>query len=51
MRTSQTPIAQTSLDRRAIALYLTFAYGIAWICGLIIARTGGLANSPPPIPR
>ena len=35
------------LEGRRIALYLTFAYGIAWSCGLIIARTGGLANSPP----
>src|SRR6185436_9566278 len=50
MYTAQTSIAQPPLDRRRIALYLTFAYGIAWTCGLIIALTGGLANSPPLIP-
>jgi membrane protease YdiL (CAAX protease family) len=50
MYTAQPPFVQTPLDKRRIALYLTFAYGIAWTCGLIIALTGGLANSPTLIP-
>lgn len=37
----------TPLDVRRIALYLIFAFGIAWAGGLAIALTGGLANSPP----
>ena len=35
-----------SLDRRRIWFFLIFAYGIAWITGLIIYLTGGLSNSP-----
>ncbi len=35
------------LDLRRIALYVLFAFGIAWIGGLAIFLTGGLVNSPP----
>lgn len=37
------------LDRKRIAIYLVFAYGIAWAGGLVISLTGGLAGSPPVI--
>jgi uncharacterized protein len=43
----QTSGAKALLDLRRIGLYLAFAYGIAWTFGLIIALTGGLADSPP----
>ena len=34
------------LDTRRIIIFLGFAFGIAWITGLIIYLNGGLANSP-----
>jgi len=34
------------LDTRRILVFLAFAFGIAWATGLVIALTGGLANSP-----
>src|SRR5512137_1092294 len=34
------------LDTRRIILFLGFAFGIAWITGLIIYLNGGLTNSP-----
>ena len=34
------------LDIRRILIFLGFAFGIAWIAGLIIYLTGGLTNSP-----
>ncbi len=34
------------IDLRRISLFLGFAFGIAWITGLIIYLTGGLTNSP-----
>ena len=34
------------LDSRRIIIFLGFAFGIAWITGLIIYLTGGLTNSP-----
>jgi membrane protease YdiL (CAAX protease family) len=46
----QTPSAKAPLDLRRVALYLAFAYGIAWTFGLIIALTGGIAHSPSLIP-
>jgi membrane protease YdiL (CAAX protease family) len=36
----------TKLDNRRIVIFLCFAFGIAWIAGLIIYLTGGLTNSP-----
>lgn len=38
------------LDTRRIALFLFFAFGIAWLTALIIYFTGGLVNSPELIP-
>ncbi len=35
-----------NLDTRRIAVYLAFAFGIAWSAGLVIYLTGGLSNSP-----
>jgi membrane protease YdiL (CAAX protease family) len=35
-----------NLDTRRIAIFLGFAFGIAWITGLIIYLNGGLVNSP-----
>lgn len=34
------------LDVRRIAIYLLFAFGIAWATALVIWRTGGLTDSP-----
>jgi membrane protease YdiL (CAAX protease family) len=34
------------LDTRRIIIFLGFAFGIAWIAGLIIYLNGGLTNSP-----
>ena len=50
MDTAQAPIAREPLDTRRIALFLVFAYGIAWAFGLITYLTGGIANSPQLIP-
>jgi uncharacterized protein len=36
----------TSLDHRRILIFLGFAFGIAWACGLAVYLTGGLAGSP-----
>jgi len=33
-------------DTRRIIIFLGFAFGIAWLTGLVIYLTGGLANSP-----
>lgn len=33
-------------DKRRIFIFLAFAFGIAWMTGLVIALTGGLQNSP-----
>ncbi len=38
------------MDIRRTAIFLAFAFGIAWAVGLIIALTGGLVNSPVIIP-
>ena len=43
-------IVREPLQLRRIALFLAFAFGIAWAFGLIIYLTGGLANSPQLIP-
>jgi membrane protease YdiL (CAAX protease family) len=37
-------------SNRRIYIFLAFAFGIAWITGLIIYLTGGIANSPVIIP-
>ena len=36
----------TSIDKKRILIYLAFAFGIAWLCALVIALTGGIQNSP-----
>jgi len=36
----------SKLDIRRLVIFLGFAFGIAWIAGLIIYLTGGLTNSP-----
>lgn len=38
------------LDMKRITIFLTFAFGIAWLNGLIIYLTGGLVDSPEIIP-
>ena len=37
---------EKQVDTRRIIIFLAFAFGIAWITGLIIYLTGGLTNSP-----
>jgi uncharacterized protein len=37
---------ENKLDVRRIGIFLAFAFGIAWLTGLAIYLTGGLANSP-----
>jgi len=37
---------EKQIDTRRIIIFLGFAFGIAWITGLIIYLTGGLTNSP-----
>jgi membrane protease YdiL (CAAX protease family) len=39
-----------TIDRKRIALYLIFAFGIAWIGALVIYLTGGLAKNPLALP-
>ena len=36
---------QASLDRKRIVMYLAFSFGLAWLVGLAVYLTGGLANS------
>ena len=36
----------TKIDTRRIVIFLAFAFGIAWLTGLVIYLTGGLTNSP-----
>jgi membrane protease YdiL (CAAX protease family) len=38
------------LETKRIAVYLAFAFGVAWACGLIIYLTGGLVDSPQLVP-
>jgi uncharacterized protein len=38
------------LDKKRIVIFVLFAFGIAWAVGLLIAVTGGLANSPVLVP-
>ena len=38
------------VDTRRIIIFLAFAFGIAWIAGLVIYLTGGLTNSPQILP-
>ena len=33
-------------NRKRIWIFLSFAFGISWLTGLVIYRTGGLVNSP-----
>ncbi|NMB88827.1 MAG: CPBP family intramembrane metalloprotease [Chloroflexi bacterium] len=41
---------ETKVDRKRIIFYLSFAFGIAWLAGLAIYLTGGIAGSPSLIP-
>ncbi|MBN1976405.1 MAG: CPBP family intramembrane metalloprotease [Anaerolineae bacterium] len=38
------------LETKRVAIYLAFAFGIAWACGLVIYLTGGLVDSPQLVP-
>ncbi|NLF50276.1 MAG: hypothetical protein GX577_03995 [Leptolinea sp.] len=38
------------IDRKRLFIYLGFAFGIAWLAGLIIYLTGGLVDSPVLVP-
>ena len=38
-------------DTRRIIIFLAFAFGIAWVTGLVIYLTGGLTNSPQLFPH
>ncbi len=38
------------IDTRRILIFLAFAFGIAWVAGLIIYLTGGLTNGPQIVP-
>jgi membrane protease YdiL (CAAX protease family) len=39
------------LDIKRIGIFLAFAFGIAWLAGLIVYLTGGITNSPTLIPN
>jgi len=41
---------EPKIDVRRIVIFLGFAFGIAWIAGLVIYLTGGLVNSPQLVP-
>jgi len=41
---------QASLDRKRIVIYLAFSFGLAWLVGLVVYLTGGLANSQQLVP-
>ena len=34
------------LDMKRITVFLAFAFGIAWLIGLVVYLTGGLVHSP-----
>ncbi len=37
---------EKSIDTRRVGIFLAFAFGIAWLTGLVVYLTGGLTNSP-----
>lgn len=39
-----------TLDTKRIIIFLAFAFGLAWLCALVIYLTGGLVDSPVLIP-
>jgi hypothetical protein len=41
---------EPKVDSGRIVLFLSLAFGIAWLAGLAIYLTGGLANSPQIVP-
>jgi membrane protease YdiL (CAAX protease family) len=41
---------ESSIDRKHLFIFLSFAFGIAWIIALIVFLTGGLVNSPEIVP-
>lgn len=40
----------TRVDTRRVLVFLAFAFGLAWLAGLVVYLTGGLAASPALIP-
>jgi len=40
-----------SIDKKHLYIYLAFAFGIAWLIGLIVFLTGGIKNSPEIFPK
>jgi uncharacterized protein len=40
----------TTVDRKRILIFLGFAFGIAWLTGLVVYLTGGITHSPMIIP-
>src|SRR5512142_2255945 len=38
------------MNTKRILIFLAFSFGIAWLTGLVIYLTGGLANSPQILP-
>ena len=41
----QTVSSEKKVDTRRVLIYLAFAFGIAWLAGLVVYLTGGMANS------
>lgn len=41
----QTVSSEKKVDTRRVLIYLAFAFGIAWLAGLVVYLTGGIANS------
>jgi membrane protease YdiL (CAAX protease family) len=41
---------EPQINQKRLAVFLAFAFGIAWTIGLIVFLTGGIANSPEVIP-
>ncbi|MEI8131334.1 MAG: CPBP family intramembrane glutamic endopeptidase [Leptolinea sp.] len=41
---------EQQINRKRLAFFLTFAFGIAWLIGLVIYLTGGLSGSPEIVP-
>ncbi len=46
METTAQQTTAAKVDTRRVVIFLAFAYGIAWLTGLVIYLNGGLVNSP-----
>ncbi len=46
MQTLEQRGTKSTVDTRRVIVFLAFAFGIAWLTGLIIYLNGGLVNSP-----